>query len=322
MLQDISITDIENICIGSAEDTAAGTGCTVIICPQGAPTGVDVRGGGPASRETELLNPVAAARMIHAVLLSGGSAYGLDAAGGVMQYLEEHGIGFQTRYAKVPLVCASCIYDLGVGAATIRPDAAMGYAACVASETNSFNEGNHGAGTGATVGKLRGKNGMMKSGLGTYAVALGKLKLGAVAVVNALGDVYENGRIIAGMLTESKNEFARTVDVMYQLSEAEHDLWNRENTTLAAVITNACFDKAAMNKIAAMAQNGIARSIAPVHTTADGDTVYAMSCGDIQADVNVVGTLAAEVVQHAVLRAVHCAAPAYGLKAACSFIQA
>jgi len=316
MLQEIAITDIENIRIGNAEDKASGTGCTVIICKQGAPTGVDVRGGGPASRETELLRPVAAATAIHAVLLSGGSAFGLDAAGGVMHYLEEHGIGFPTRYAKVPLVCASCIYDLGVGSAKIRPDAAMGYTACLASEHNLYAEGNHGVGTGASVGKLRGRAGMMKSGMGIYAVKIGALKVGAVFAVNAVGDVYENGKIIAGMLDETGNAFACTEQVMYTLC-ATKTRQQSTNTTIGIVVTNARFTKTSMNKIAAMAQNGVARAISPIHTSADGDTVYAMSCGGIRADLDTVGTLAAEVTRRAIVRAVRSAVPAYGLKAAC-----
>lgn len=202
-MKEISLFDIGNVRIGNAQDKEHGTGCTVLICPDGVPCGVDIRGGGPASRESALLDPRAAAERFHAVLLSGGSAYGLNAAGGVMAYLEEHGIGFDTVVCKVPLVLASCIYDLGCGA-NVRPDAAMGYAACVAAETNNAREGNEGAGTGATVGKCCGSAYRMKSGLGMYAVETNGLKVGAIVAVNALGDVInEDGTILAGMRHES-----------------------------------------------------------------------------------------------------------------------
>lgn len=190
-MREISIKEIENIKIGNAEHKEAGTGCTVIICESGAPTGLDVRGGGPASRDTELLKPVSAAQSIHAVLLSGGSAFGLDAAGGVMQYLEERDVGFDVGITKVPLVCQSCLFDLGVGNFKVRPDKKMGYEACLNAEKGNYKDGNVGAGTGATVGKLHGADDCMKSGIGSYAVQIGELKVGAIVAVNALGDIYD-----------------------------------------------------------------------------------------------------------------------------------
>lgn len=317
MLNEIPLNQIENIKIGHAQDLDAATGCSVIICEKGAPTGIDIRGGGPASRETQLLNPLATSEVIHAVLLSGGSAFGLDAAGGVMEYLEERNIGFDVGVTKVPLVCESCIFDLAIGSPKIRPNQAMGYAACLDAERHILQEGNIGVGTGATVGKLHGSKGMMKSGLGTYAVQIGELKVGALVVVNALGDVIDptSGKILAGLLNEEQTLFLNSEQTFYHTYEDMNNLFTG-NTTLGAIITNAQFTKSQMGKIASMAQNGYARTICPVHTTADGDSIYAMSVGDVKADINVVGTLAARVMEKAILKAVSSSTPAYGLKSA------
>lgn len=317
-MKEIPITEIEHIKIGNAEDREHATGCTVILCEKGAPAGIDVRGGGPASRESELLSPVAAADKIHAVLLSGGSAFGLDAAGGVMEYLEQKDIGVDTGAAKVPLVCCSCLFDLQLVSKLVRPDKAMAYKAC----SGSYQDGNYGAGTGATVGKYRGTEYMMKSGIGSYAVQIGDLKVGAIVAVNALGDIfdYRTGRQIAGLLNQEKNGYLSTEEEMYKQCGQVRDLFTG-NTTIGAVITNARFNKAQMNKIAAMAQNGYARAVRPVHTEADGDTVYALSVGDVTADINGVGTLAAQVVAEAIRKAVFAAEPAYGLPAAKDLLE-
>lgn len=313
-MKEIAVTDIENVIMGNSNNKEGATGVTVIVCPEGAPCGVDIRGGGPASRETNLLNPMSAADRIHAVLLSGGSAFGLDCAGGVMQYLEENDIGFDTGITKVPLVCASCIYDLRCGDYKCRPDKLMGYEATKnAFEGKPFLQGNEGAGTGATVGKLGGDAFTLKSGLGTYAVEIGGLKVGAVVSVNALGDVYENGSILAGMLAPD-GSFADSTKVLYSSLEPKDNLFTA-NTTIGAVITNASFTKAEMNKIAAMASNAYARAIRPVNTTADGDSLYALSTGDFKADINVVGTLACDVMEKAIINAVKSAKSAYGFKA-------
>lgn len=316
-MKEISITQIGNIKIGNAQNTEAATGVTVLLCESGAVCGVDVRGGGPASRETQLLNPLAAADKIHAVLLSGGSAFGLDAAGGVMQYLEERDIGFETGIAKVPLVCQSCIFDLGVGDKTVRPTKEMAYEACENAQKGGFRPGNYGAGTGATAGKLLGADYMMKTGIGTYAAELGNgLQVGAIVCVNALGDIYdEAGKQIAGLLDETKTGFRSTKALMYAAYDAPAPPLHA-NTTIGAVVTNAKLSKAEMNKIAAMAHNGYARAIAPVNTTADGDSLYAMSVGEIQADINIIGTLAADVVQKAIYNAVWETGSAYGLPCA------
>lgn len=322
MLKQIQITEIENIRIGHAQDVENATGCTVIICEKGAPAGVDVRGGGPASRETELLRPVADCTGIHALLLSGGSAFGLDAAGGVMEYLEERNIGFDVGITKVPLVCESCLFDLNVASHRVRPDKKMGYEACIQSEQNQPAMGNVGAGTGASVGKLGGIQTAMKSGLGMYAVQLGDLKIGAIVAVNALGDVYdyETGKRLAGMRTKDGKDWADSEQVLYTLYNQKKNLFH-QNTTIGTIVTNAKFDKTHMNKIAAMAQNGYARSIRPVHTTADGDSIYALSVGEIEADLNVTGTLAAQVMAEAIKNAVLEAKPAYGLPAAQNFLS-
>lgn len=316
-MREIGITEFDHLKIGQAENAEAGTGCTVLLLgPEGAPAGLDVRGGGPASRESELLKPMAAAGVIHAILLSGGSAFGLDAAGGVMRYLEERNIGFDVGVAKVPLVCQSCLFDLTVADAHTRPDATMAYAACCHAETSNYQDGNFGAGTGATVGKLLGMEHCMKSGIGSYAVQIGDLKVGALVAVNALGDVYDwkNGCKVAGLLADDRKTFLDTEQVACQKIDVVENKFVA-NTTLGVVITNAQFDKTRLCKIAGMAHDGYARAIRPVHTTADGDSIYAVSLGTVQADQDVVGALGAQVMAEAILRAVRAARPAYGLPA-------
>ena len=222
-MKTISIKNFDNIRIGNAQNTSAGTGCTVIISEKGMCAGLDVRGGGPASRESELLKPLAAADRIHAVLLGGGSAFGLDAAGGVMQFLEEKGIGLDVGIAKVPLVCQSDIFDLTVADPYTRPDKAMGYEACVGAWQNNYQDGCFGVGTGATIGKLNGMEHCMKSGIGSYSVQIGELKIGAIVAVNALGDIYDhhNGQIIAGMLSDDqKNLFRQFSETVQQQNTA------------------------------------------------------------------------------------------------------
>lgn len=314
LLKEIPVTEVEGLRIGNAQDMEAKTGVTVLLFDKGAKAGVDISGGGPASRETPLTSPITADNPINAIVLSGGSAFGLAASDGVMRYLEERGIGFETGYAKVPLVCQSCIYDLGYGRADVRPDASMGYAACVDAEKKLPLEkresqkhpdmGNVGGGTGATVGKLYGMGRSMKAGLGIYAVSAGKLQMAAVVVVNALGDIYDpkNGQKIAGLRTEDGQGFADTCQEIYKMS-LRQNLTN-SNTTIGAVVTNGKFSKAEMNKIASMTRTAYARCIRPVGTMADGDTIYAASTGDVEADINMAGTLAAEVMAEAIVRAV------------------
>lgn len=320
---EISITDMEGFMIGQVENAGAGTGCTVVISPDGMRAGIDIRGGGPASRETPLLNPLMAADRIHAVVLSGGSAFGLSAANGVMDYLEEHDIGYDVGVTKVPLVVQSDIFDLTVGDYRVRPDADMGYAAAKAAmEEPNYRDGNYGVGCGATVGKYAGMETCMKSGIGSYAVKIGDLKIGAIVVVNALGDIYDwkTGRQVAGLLTEDKCVLRSTVDAMKANVKVVDNKFTG-NTTLAVVMTNADFGKADLCKIAGMAQDGYARSIQPVHTSADGDSIYALSLGTHQADKDLVGTLAAEVVSEAILRAVQNAESAYGFPSAADRVR-
>ena len=313
-MREIPITDIQGIHIGQTENREAGTGCTVIVSEEGMRAGIDIRGGGPASRDVHLLDPLTAAQMIHAVVLSGGSAFGLGAADGVMKYLEQRGIGFEVGVTKVPLVAQSDIFDLTVGDANVRPDGDMGYeAARLALEAPNYRDGNYGAGCGATVGKLAGMETCMKTGIGSYALELGDFRIGALVVLNALGDIYDwkDGRKVAGMLREDGKGFRDTVEMLKgNLDVVENRFAG--NTTLGVVITNGKFDKTQLCKIAGHAHNGYARSIRPVHTSADGDSIYALSVGDLEVDQDVAGTLAAEVMSEAILRAVKTAESAYG----------
>ena len=304
-LKEISLRDFDDVWFGNAQDDKAKTGVTVAIFPKGARVGVDISGGGPASRETPVISPTTAPTPVNAIVLAGGSAYGLAAADGVMTWLEERGIGFDTRAALVPIVVQSDIYDLSYGSATVRPSVAMGRAACEAAyRHDEFLSGSVGAGTGATVGKFGGMNRAMKSGLGFYAVEIGELKLAALVVVNAIGDVYDerNGKKIAGLLTDDRKNFADFRDILYKTTPTNSSA--RENTTIGMIITNGNFDKTQMTKIAEMTQNAYARSIKPVGTLFDGDTIYAASVGSVPADLNMVGTLAADVMSEAIRRAV------------------
>lgn len=312
-MKEIPIMEIGGFRVGHAQNAEAGTGCTVLLMDRMSPAGADVRGGGPASRETQLLSPLAHAEAINAILLSGGSAFGLDAAGGVMKYLAERGVGFETGIAKVPLVIESCLFDLGVGRADVRPDAQMAYAACENASHDAPEEGNFGAGTGCSVGKYRGMERAMKAGFGTFAIEVGAFKAGALVAVNALGDIYEDGRQIAGLLNAEKTGLSNTLGELFSDVEAACSLTNA-NTTLGVIVTNAKMTKTQLTKVAGMAHNGYARAIRPVHTMADGDSIYAVSTGEIPGDVNLIGSMAAYVMEKAIARAVKAAQGAYGLK--------
>ena len=317
-MKEIRITDIKPLRIGQCENAEAATGLTVLICENGMTAGLDVRGGGPASRDSQLLNPLMAIQKIHAVVLSGGSAFGLGAVNGVMACLEERGYGYSTVAAKVPLVVQSDIYDLSVGDASVRPDSAMGWeVARRALDDPNYRDGNYGAGCGATVGKIAGMTYAMKTGIGSYAVQIGDLQIGAVAVVNALGDIIDpkTGRQIAGLLDESRTGLRSTLDYMSRSIAVKENKFV-DNTTIAAIVTNASFSKAQLCKIAGMGHDGFARTINPVHTSADGDSIYALSVGDVTADMDLVGALGADVLSQAVLRAVSAAESAYGYPSA------
>lgn len=317
--QVISIQEIDHIKIGQIENAAAGTGCTVFLAEAGMKAGLDVRGGGPASRETELLKPLAHASMIHAVVLGGGRAFGLDCAGGVMRYLEEQGIGYDVGITKVPLVVQSDLFDLTVGDAMTRPDFQMGYeAARIAHQSPNYRDGCYGAGCGATVGKLGGMETCMKTGIGSYAIQVGALQIGAVVALNALGDVYDyhTGQKIAGLLNQDHSSFASSEELLMKTIERTDNKFVT-NTTLGVIITNAAIEKAQLCKVAGMAHDGYARSISPVHTSADGDSIYALSVGQVEADLDLVGVLAAQVMSEAIIQAVKHATSAYGYVAAC-----
>ena len=315
-MKEIGITDIEGFKIGQAENVQAGTGCTVILAEDDMAAGMDVRGGGPASRESELLKPTATEKRIHAVLIAGGSAFGLGAADGVLQYLEEKGIGYDVGVTKVPLVCQSNLFDLTVGDYSVRPDKQMAYSACKNAQNGNYRDGNYGAGCGATVGKWLGMDHCMKSGVGSAAVQVGDFKIGAIVAVNSLGDIFdpEAGTKIAGLLSEDKGSFRSTEDLLYQMSEVVENKFTG-NTTIGAILMNADFDKARLCKIASMTHNGFARCIRPVHTSADGDSIYALANGKVQADLDMAGTLAAEVMTKAIVSAVKSTVSAYGFPA-------
>ena len=320
-MKEIGITEIGGVCIGQAEDEKAGTGCTLVFSEQGMPAGLDIRGGAPASRESDVLRPLSMMQRIQGILLSGGSAFGLDAAGGVLQALEERGIGYEVGPTHVPVVCQSCLFDLTVGDWHVRPDKAMGYrAAQAALNGGNYRDGNYGAGCGASVGKWRGMSGAMKSGIGSYAVQVGALQVGALVAVNALGDVYDpaTGRKLAGLRTEDGRGFLDPLSLMTEDTEEVENKFTG-NTTLGVVLTNALFGKAQLCKLAGMAHDGYARAIRPVHTSADGDSIYAVSTGTLRADQDIVGTLAAEVMSRAIVRAVTACESAYGYPAARDF---
>lgn len=313
-MKEIKITDIEGIKIGNAENKIAGTGCTVIICEKGGVAGVDVRGGGPASHETELLNPINTVDRVHGICLSGGSAFGLEATAGVMKYLEEKEIGFKVGAITVPIVCGASIFDLAIGDSKIRPDKEMGYRASQNSEENIVCEGNFGAGTGASVGKYRGIERAMKSGLGTYAVQVGDLKVGAIVAVNAVGDVIdvENNKPLAGILNEEKTKILSTREEIWKDFEKTGGKFTG-NTTIACLVTNGNFTKAQATKIAGMTHNGFARAICPVHTALDGDTIFVLGTGEVEINVNTIGTLGAYVMAKAINSAVKETEGAYGI---------
>ena len=309
------ITDIPGIRVGHDTNPEAATGCTVILCDPPAMGGVDVRGGAPATRETELLHPLNLVEQVNAIVLTGGSAYGLDAASGVMRYLEEQGIGYDTGVALVPIVPAAAIFDLGFGAANVRPNAEAGYQACKNATTEPVVQGNTGAGTGATVGKMAGPSFMMKGGLGSASTLLSDGTLvGALVVVNALGDIIDpqTQKVIAGARASAGQGFLAANPF--------------GNTTIAVVATTASLTKEQTNKIAQMAHNGIAQTIRPAHTMFDGDTIFGLAMGPksqimtnstiAASQVSTIGAIAATTLARAIIKAVRHATELHGLPAA------
>ncbi len=319
-MKEIQFTEIEGLQVGHAQNLAGPTGATVVISKEGAAVGVDVRGGAPGTRETDLLNPVNLVQQVHTVLLAGGSAFGLDAAAGVMQYLEEREIGFDVAVTRVPVVCGAVLFDLALGDHRIRPDKEMGYQACMNAETPSSNQGNVGAGAGACVGKIHGMARAMKGGLGSYALQEKTLKVGALVAVNCLGNVIdpETGERLAGPLSEDLKTIEDTEAIMLKDFSDPKRVFSG-NTTIGIIATNARFTKTEVTKLASMAQNGYARGIRPAHTMYDGDTIFAMSTGTISADLSVVGFLAARVMERAVVAAVKNTRSLCGLKCFADF---
>lgn len=315
-----TITDVPGIRVGHAEDTDALTGCTVVIAEDAAVCGVDVRGSAPGTRETDLLDPVNLVSHVHAICLSGGSAYGLDAASGVMAYLEEQGIGLDVGFGVVPIVPAAVLFDLSIGNPKVRPTRDMGYAAACLASKEPVAQGNVGAGAGATVGKLNGFSQAMKSGIGSASRVLPNgLVIGALVAVNAVGHVKDpdSGEILAG----PRDEEGGIVDSLELMQQHAFSLIPPgTNTTIGVVASNAVLTKAEAKKIAQMAHNGLARTIWPIHTMYDGDTLFAMGTGQVKASIDLIGTLSAEVLAEAVVRAVRTAKPAGGLPA-CSSMQ-
>lgn len=316
-----AITDVPGLEVGHAQDERALTGCTVVLCRGGAVAGVDVRGGAPGTRETDALHPMHLVQQAHAIVLSGGSAFGLDAASGVMRYLESQGIGFDAAVVRVPIVPAAVLFDLAIGDPAVRPDAGMGFAACLNAVAGPVTEGNVGAGCGATVGKILGMNYAMKSGLGTASIRLQDgLVVGAIVAVNALGSVVDpqTGCIIAG---PRDPESGRPIDTLELIKAGTStQVLSFGNTTIGVVGTNARLTKEGVNKMASMAHNGLAVAIRPAHTWYDGDTVFALSTGEIPADLTVVGALAAEAMVQAIVRGARAAQGAGGLPACCDLI--
>jgi len=319
-----TITDVSGIEVGQAQDDKALTGCTVIVCRKGAVAGVDVRGGAPGTRETDLLNPVNLVEKVHAIVLAGGSAFGLDAASGVMRYLDEQGIGFDSGAGKVPIVPAAILFDLNLSNNKVRPDAEMGYRAALSASSDAPMEGNIGAGTGASVGKIFGMKSAMKTGIGTASMNVGGLVVGALVAVNAFGDVIDpqNGDIIAGarsthlgpLKVGQDGYFGDTLEIMKTfIGRTVLSFATKANTVIGVVATNAKLTKAEATKVAQMAQDGLARTIRPAHTMLDGDTFFTLATGEKKADPSTVGAFAAEVTEKAILRAAQRAAPAGGL---------
>lgn len=311
-----TLTAVPGIKVGHATDPVGLTGCTVVLCEAGAVGGVDQRGGAPGTRETDLLRPMHLVQKVHGVMLAGGSAFGLAAADGALRYLAERGVGYKTGPARVPIVPAAILFDLAVGSAAARPDAAMGYAACLAASDAPVPEGNVGAGTGCSAGKLLGATHATKTGIGSAAIDLGGgLVVGALIAVNPFGDVVdETGRIIAGTRPFRGDGFADTLALLRRTT-GRLAMRIAGATVIGVVATNARLSKEHVNKVAQMAQDGLARSIRPAHTMFDGDTLFALATGRVPAGVTLVGAYAAEMVAQAIVAAAKAAVTAGGLPA-------
>ncbi len=307
-----AIIDVGGIKVGHSTDFNALKGCTIVLCEDGCMGGVDVRGGAPGTREVALLGPLATMGEVNGIMLAGGSAFGLEAACGAMDYLEERGIGYDVRVTKVPIIPSAVLFDLAVGDCKIRPDKRMGYEACENAKSDELERGSVGAGTGATVGKIFGYENCMKSGIGSASIRVGDLVVGAIFAVNAFGDVYdaETNKIIAGALNPERNGFADTLNLFK--GEASGSPIS-QNTTIGVVATNAKLTKPEINKVAQMAHDGCARAIRPVHTMYDGDAIFGLSTCEVKADATSVGILGAEVTARAIVDGIKTAKSLGGL---------
>lgn len=313
-MKEICIQDIEGFLLGHSEDLEAGTGCTVLLSKEGASAGVAVKGGAPGTRETDLLEPTEMIEKVHGIVLAGGSAFGLDAASGVMEYLEECNIGFDVGVGKVPIVCSAVLFDLACGDSKVRPDKEMGYKAAKNAEIykESIN-GNIGCGTGATIGKMLGPEYAMKGGFGSYAIEIGELKVGAIVGVNCVGDVIDpkNGQIVGGALNKEEKKFYDTQKFLFENYDKSIKAF-KGNTTIGVVLSNAKFTKAENKRIASVSHNAFARTIKPAHTMFDGDTIFSISSGLVEGDINLVAELSTYVMEKAVINAINNAETAYG----------
>ena len=308
------LTDVKGIRLGHAEDALALTGTSAILCPEGFTAGVDVRGAGPGTRETDLLRAENLVQKVHGVFLTGGSAYGLDAGGGLMKFLEEEGAGFDVGVGIVPIVPGAVLFDLAVGDSKVRPDFKMGYEAAKKAREDDKTQGNFGAGCGASVGKILGNDFAMKSGLGQSSIKVGDLVVSSIVALNAMGDIfdYEAGKRIAGVY-DRKNKIFLDTCALYEKQLKDYNQFSPANTTISVVATNARLTKANCNKISQMAHDGYARSINPVHTMNDGDTIFTLASGQVEADINLVGILAAKTISRSIANAIYSAEDSGGL---------
>ena len=308
------LTDVEGLEVGHETDLEGMTGCTVILCEEGATPGVDIRGSAPATREIAIFDPKKSVDRIHGLVLAGGSAYGLDSASGVMKYLEEKNIGFDVGVGKVPIVPGAVLFDMAVGDPKSRPDFNMGYKAAFNASKLEASQGNVGCGTGAAVGKVKGMEYAMKGGLGSATIKVGELVVSALVGVNALGDIfdYKTGSQMAGPFDKDKRMLYNGYKVMMEDNKkiGFEAVGSVTNTTIGVIGTNAKLNKSFANKVSEMAHNGYGRSINPVHTLSDGDTIFTMATNKVDADVNLVGTIAAEVMSQAIYNAI-CSAETY-----------
>lgn len=319
MIENNTLTAISGFKVGHFTHLEGATGCTVIICPDGTVGGVDQRGGAPGTRETDLLRPLHLVETVNAIVLSGGSAYGLAAADGAMRWLEENGIGYKSGTGFiVPIVPAAILMDLPVGEPGIRPDAEMGYRACEAATTDPVTQGSVGAGTGCRIGAFMGNDMATKGGIGSAVMDLGDgLLVSALVAVNAVGDIVEDdGTIIAGMRqAPNSNEFVGMLNTLQSMARVTQRPSASENTVIGVVATNAKLTKEMTNKVAQMAHNGLARAVRPAHTLFDGDTIFALSTGEIDANVNTIGAFAAEVMAQAIRNGIRAATSLGGVRA-------